>query len=348
MTLLRIVSVAPARARRFALRLFRRPALLMFLTVAAAAGPSPALAGDVAGSRDSPLVSRYAGSEIVGYVHSSYGALDMPTGPATKTRTFPSSRHAEGELWRIIYMDPADRSPLEVFRNYQQSLRKAGFTLLYSCDKDACGRNFNELIYPRGDKMHNSGAARDAFALDQDRHYLAAELANDKGVARVALYVARDGNAGYNYKGPGRTMTYLQVVKGQPMETNMVKVDAAAMARGIAAKGHVAVYGVYFDTDKAILKPGSAPALEQMAKLLRDNPALKVYVVGHTDNVGTLDYNLGLSAQRAEAVTHALETTYRIAPSRLTAKGVGPLAPIASNQSEAGRAKNRRVELVRQ
>jgi OmpA-OmpF porin, OOP family len=143
-------------------------------------------------------------------------------------------------------------------------------------------------------------------------------------------------------------MTYLRVVKGKPIQESMVAVNAAAMARDIAAQGHVAIYGVYFDTDEATLKPGSKPALDEMAKLLANEPNPKVYIVGHTDNVGTLGYNLGLSSRRAEAVTHALETTYHVAPSRLVPRGVGPLAPVASNDTEAGRAKNRRVELVKQ
>lgn len=308
---------------------------------------APARATDVAGSQDSPLVSRYAGSSIVGFSHAAYGEMDMPTGPALKTRKFAKATHVEGELWRIIYMDPKNRSPLEVFRNYQLSLKKAGFTTLYSCEKDACGLDFNEILYPLSSHLHNSGTARDAFSIDTDRHYLATELSNAKSRIDVALYVARDGNAGYNYKGPGRVMTYLRIVKAAPMQTNMVTIDAAAMARGITAKGHVAIYGIYFDTDKSTLKPGSKPALDQMAKLLDDQPALKVYIVGHTDNVGTLSHNFDLSSHRAEAVTKALETRYHIAADRLTSYGVGPLAPVASNDTSAGRAQNRRVELVK-
>lgn len=311
-------------------------------------GPLSSMAKDVAGSHDCPLVSRYTGSTIIGYVHRAYGEMDMPTGAATKARTFAKTRHVEGELWRIIYMDPAERSPLEVFRNYELGLKKAGFTIIFSCEKEQCGRDFNELVYAHTDRIRSSPAARDAFMLDQDRHYLAAELKNDKGVADVSLYVALDGNAGYNYKGAGRVMTYLRVVKHLSMEKNMVTIDAAAMARDLAAKGHVAIYGLYFDTDKATLKADSKPALQQMANLLANEPKLKVYIVGHTDNVGALGYNLKLSSRRAEAITRLLETTYHIAPSRLVAEGVGPLAPVDSNDTAAGRAKNRRVEMVKQ
>jgi len=123
-------------------------------------------------------------------------------------------------------------------------------------------------------------------------------------------------------------------------------VDAAAMAKGLGDTGHIALYGIYFDTDKAVVKPESRPTLEQIAKLLASQPQLGVYVVGHTDSQGAADYNLDLSRRRAEAVAAELVKNFRIAPTRLKTAGVGLLAPVGSNASEAGRALNRRVELV--
>jgi OmpA-OmpF porin, OOP family len=69
-------------------------------------------------------------------------------------------------------------------------------------------------------------------------------------------------------------------------------VDAAAMAKGLGDSGHIALYGIYFDTDKAVIKPESRPTLEQIAKLLAGQPQLNVFIVGHTDSQGTFDYNL--------------------------------------------------------
>jgi OOP family OmpA-OmpF porin len=127
-----------------------------------------------------------------------------------------------------------------------------------------------------------------------------------------------------------------------------IEADAAALGAGIKAEGRIAVYGIQFDTGKSEIKPASEPALVEIAKLLKAQPTLKLHVVGHTDNVANLDLNLKLSRARAEAVTHALSTRHGIAAIRLTAHGVGPVAPVASNDAEAGRAKNRRVELVKQ
>ena len=130
--------------------------------------------------------------------------------------------------------------------------------------------------------------------------------------------------------------------------TQEVVADAAALQSGLAATGHIAVYGIHFDSGKSDIKPDSKAALEEIAKLLQADPKLKVYVVGHTDNVGTLASNMELSKQRAAAIVQALTTTYSIAAARLAPFGAGPYAPVGSNDSEDGRAQNRRVELVKQ
>jgi len=128
------------------------------------------------------------------------------------------------------------------------------------------------------------------------------------------------------------------------MENKMV--DAAAMAKGLGEKGHIALYGIYFDTDKATLKKESAPTLAEMAKLLGGQPQMRVFIVGHTDSQGAYEHNMTLSRQRAEAVAAALSGSYRVARDRLFTAGVGYLAPIGSNATDEGRALNRRVELV--
>ena len=132
------------------------------------------------------------------------------------------------------------------------------------------------------------------------------------------------------------------------MEGGLVTVNAAALAGDINRTGHTAVYGIYFDTGKADLKPESDAAISEISKLLEQDSSLKLLVVGHTDNVGTLASNMDLSKRRAAAVVQALTARHGIAAARLIAQGAGPLAPVASNGNEEGRAKNRRVELVQQ
>jgi len=139
---------------------------------------------------------------------------------------------------------------------------------------------------------------------------------------------------------------YAQVTVAELGAIQNKMVDAAAMAKGLGETGHIALYGIYFDTDKAVVKPESRPTLEQIAKLLTGQPQLNVFIVGHTDNQGTYDYNLDLSRRRAEAVAAELVKNFRIAQARLRTAGVGFLTPVGSNASEGGRALNRRVELV--
>jgi len=141
------------------------------------------------------------------------------------------------------------------------------------------------------------------------------------------------------------TSHVLTVVERQAMQQDVV-MDAGAMANGLSNNGSVALYGIYFDTAKSDLKPESDPALAEIAKLLKQNPSLKVFIVGHTDMVGDPAANVKLSQARAQSVINALVTRYGIAASRLMPFGDGPYAPVASNKTEEGRAKNRRVELV--
>ncbi len=147
------------------------------------------------------------------------------------------------------------------------------------------------------------------------------------------------------HKGNGKI--WLRIVEKQAMAQHVV-ADAASFASGLEATGHVAVEGIYFDTGKAVVKPESKPALEQVAKLLQADAALKLWVVGHTDSVGSVEDNQKLAQARAEAVAAELVKAHGVAAARLKGYGVGPLAPVASNDTDDGRAKNRRVELVKQ
>jgi len=159
--------------------------------------------------------------------------------------------------------------------------------------------------------------------------------------------IAKDGQEVWAQIDKGNGKIWLRIVEKKAMEQYIV-ADAAAFGNDIRATGHAAVYGIFFDTGKSGIKPESAQAIGEIAKLLKADPSLKVYVVGHTDNVGGVDSNLKLSQDRGEAVLQALVRDYGIAAGRLRSYGCGQFAPVASNDSEEGRAKNRRVELVKQ
>lgn len=139
----------------------------------------------------------------------------------------------------------------------------------------------------------------------------------------------------------------LAIVEQQEMVQEVV-ADSQSMSRDIGETGRVAIYGIYFDTNKSEIKPESDSTLREIAKLLSQDRKIMLHVVGHTDNAGEFDYNMKLSHARADAVVKALVGRFGADGSRLKPNGVGPLSPVASNNTEEGRARNRRVELVAQ
>jgi outer membrane protein OmpA-like peptidoglycan-associated protein len=142
--------------------------------------------------------------------------------------------------------------------------------------------------------------------------------------------------------------TVIEIAEPREMPSGQVTVDANALLSALEAEGKVAIYGIYFDSGKAEIKPELQAQLEEMGKLMKSQPGLKVFIVGHTDNQGQFDFNVTLSRQRAQAVVDALTKNFGIAAARMIPYGVASVAPVASNAEEAGRAKNRRVELVKQ
>jgi outer membrane protein OmpA-like peptidoglycan-associated protein len=322
-------------------------ALLLMGTAAQADMPE---ADTVRNGKDHPLLSRFAGSRLVGYGFKEFDEVQLPAGKQVvqaSKQTFEKTLTLTGRYTRLAYNFPKDRSAVEVMRNYEQALQKAGMVTLFSCVKQACGGDFGDLQEERigSDFVDGSVYYWQPFnhADEGVRYLLASGKRPDGSVVHAAVYVTdpvKDVIGG----------VYVEVVESRAMETGKVSANLSAdtMAKNIAAEGKVAIYGVYFDTDKAEVKPASKAALDEMAKLLKAQPALKVYVVGHTDSQGGLAHNLELSQRRAEAVVKALESGYKIDGKRLLAKGVASLAPVASNEAESGREKNRRVELVKQ
>ncbi|OQM76535.1 OmpA family protein [Manganibacter manganicus] len=305
-------------------------------------GIGVANATDVAGSADHPLIPRYEGSEIVSYDAQEFTDYRLMVAKAAVygglDKNLDATLPLEGKVTRLSYRAPADRSVLEVFRNYENALKAVGFEMVFTCEKDACGgRNFNHTI--AAGKLYSLYGEYQA-----EQRYLAAKLSRPEGDVYATVYAVMNKSGG----GPNanRTMVQLDVVELKPMEEKMAVLDAGALQSEIATEGRVAVYGILFDFDKADIRPDSKPQLQEIAALLKDSPDLKVLIVGHTDAKGALDYNRDLSLRRAKSVVATLTSVYRIDTGRLTAVGVGMAAPVATNRTEEGRAKNRRVEIV--
>ena len=281
----------------------------------------PCAAQDKAGSRDHPLITRYPGSVITHYAAKEFDEFSFPVGPASSTAP-PKIQRLEGKVTRIGYSYPAERSSLEVYRNYESALKRAGFQTMFACSGDTCGTARFLMTPDWYDVWYGPG------------HWqFSGKMTRPEGEVYVSLHVA-DGYTG------------LDIIEIKSMQGGMVTVNAAALAGDITQAGHVAIYGIYFDTGRAEIKPESNATLAEIGKLLQQDAKLKLYVVGHTDSAGELAMNMDLSRRRSDAVVKALAASYGVTADRLQAHGNGPLAPVASNKTEEGRAKNRRVELV--
>jgi OOP family OmpA-OmpF porin len=159
--------------------------------------------------------------------------------------------------------------------------------------------------------------------------------------------IVKDGKEIWAQVEKGNGKIWLTIVEKTGMAQDIM-ANANAFGNEIKATGHVTVYGIYFDTGKAEVKSESQAALQEIAKLLASDPGLNLFVVGHTDSVGQFEANMKLAQARAEAVVQALTRSHGVAATRLKAHGAGPIAPVGTNRTEEGRAKNRRVELVEQ
>lgn len=297
----------------------------------------PAFAADVSGAADPPLIgARFPDAIITAQTVEEFDEFTVITGPVKREGEVTSGERVEGRVTTTVYEIPAERTTLEVFRNYENKVAELGLETLYSCsDKDCGGRAFNLTAVP-----YSKGFGGN----EKGQRYLAAKAAGPQGTAYVSLYVAKN----YSVGGPTKDLVYVRlvVVEQDAMKTELVPVDAEEMQRQISDTGRVALYGILFAFDSAEILPESKPALVEIARFMTDNPETEILVVGHTDNKGSHDYNIGLSESRAEAVRAALIKEFGIGALRLSAYGVGFLSPTAPNTTDEGRALNRRVELV--
>ena len=305
---------------------------LLALTVFAFADISRLPKKDVRGSQDHPAVGRVEGSRIAGYMVKDYDVLKVSTKIDYGWGRIKAFKELEGKVTRIYYVVPKGLSPAAVHKVYRKELSSKGFKVIYECAP--CTRSnatlFMELINKLGEPKWDALPPRKLNFLLMRGSY------KDKEV-HVALYT---------YTLSGMTQIKLRVVESKPLNLGLKVVKAEEIEKSIEERGSVSIYGIHFDHNSAVVKSGSEKVLREIAKYLKRNPKVKLYVVGHTDGAGSYDYNLKLSLKRAEAVVRRLVKEYGISPKRLKAVGVGPVAPVDTNRTSEGRARNRRVELV--
>ena len=305
--------------------------------------------------KDHPLVGRYEGSELAVHTHTDFDETNIIDGPFVSYSNGEDKRgwkHLEGEMDFYCYQLPAGRSSLEVLRNYESSLKSNGFDIPFTCGTNDGSCYAKRPGYNESTSPGLLGLAFDNPELPQckgghvniyfqaNARYLLAVLARPEGKVYVSIAFA-EGSLG--------NFAFARVITTKEMDEGKIKfVGAGQMQDALSNVGRISLYGIQFDFDKDVIKPESKPTLDEIAKLLRAHAELRLAIVGHTDKKGTADYNVDLSKRRAESVVAALTDDYAIAASRLSPHGAGASEPLASNDTDEGRAKNRRVELVKQ
>lgn len=306
---------------------------------------------DVEGSEDHPLLTRYPDAYISYYETVKFREYSFATGPVTSYRYIENKQTLEGAVTRITYYIDKPASELsisEVYRDYAQAFQKASIATLAkgsfvqsNVKKELGGGTWIGLAL--GTNEFPQGAAA---------NYLFAGTSSAGGTFAIMGQVNRPDSPTYvavygERHSDKLVVVHVDIIELQAADIGYVFADANYVRKEIAEKGSVAIYGIQFDFNSSTIKPESESSLDEIAKYLRNNPDILLYVVGHTDMTGTLSYNLTLSKDRARAVVNALVNDYGIATGRLTADGVAFLAPRATNESELGRSMNRRTELVR-
>lgn len=288
------------------------------------------------------VLSGFEGSIELGRYTSDYDRLAYPAELATGADVLS----VEGAMISRVFQKPDGRSNLEVFRSYERELMAAGFTIHVAGELTAPTSFLVNQVYGPNTPSFSARTYNDPngggrasglelpYIVGLADHYLIASRTTNEQEFWVAI--ALSGN---------RPKYIVEELTRTVMATNTVTLDLNRLRSEIENAGKIAIYDIHFATGSAVIEPESAAALGIIASYLNETPG-GFYIVGHTDDTGLLASNLELSNNRAAAVKDALVSEHGISADRLETRGVGPLAPVSNNTGQAGRALNRRVEIV--
>jgi outer membrane protein OmpA-like peptidoglycan-associated protein len=330
---------------------------LRLLSMAVFAAAVSAQAADLPGSRDPVGLRRVEGAEIIHYAMSPHEPYFLARGEGAAGAGFDKEEQVEGAVERVVYKAPLGTTSEEIFHAYEKVLGGLGFAETFKLDSGALyaltAKDFQQRFYFQADYAARRDSADTPFQDGKSQYYLTARLVRDERIVNVAVYVVESDGLDWQEAGVKQPIVIrldqpvigVDVISSPRPDYRPVEVKAPEMAKALTDTGKVDIYGILFDTDKTDLKPESRATLEEVANLLKSDPALRLEVGGHTDSTGAADHNMRLSVGRAAAVVNALVSAYGIDRARLQPKGYGDTKPVAPNDNEEGRAKNRRVEL---
>lgn len=319
-----------------------------------AAADDDFIVADVKGEHDPANVKRVDGSVLLDSDHRAFDEYTAALGRVEfdyGTQSFKpwQKLKLEGAHSYAFYRMPKDVTTLEPLRSYQEELTAQGYEVLFQGSgeelDDGYGR-FVSQVY--GKKVAGSLMEYVLPAADDFRYIVLRKNREDGGQSVFTGFFAKVSPSwGSKYGKPDDVIGRIDILETKALATRLVLVKAEDMAQQIDARGSVALYGILFDFNKTDIKPESHETLAEVAKYLNSDPAVKLVVTGHTDNAGNFEFNRDLSERRARAVVDYLVSAHKIARERLFSFGASFAAPVSSNATEEGRAKNRRVELVK-
>ncbi|WMW81817.1 OmpA family protein [Undibacterium cyanobacteriorum] len=305
---------------------------------------------------DHPLIKPFQDSRITAYAQTEWTEASLPQAKSSKQDASKTLdlRTVEGKETRIHYLSPVGKTVLEVHRNYRDALLAAGLQITMSCEQQCehLYRLWRNQAKPferqfKWDDGHHHGFSHYDAPDDNDGRMIVGFFPANPQRSKTHVLIYHSTAFGGGKKVDPMVSSFLQIIEEKAQPQGQVTVNADALKQSLQKTGHASLYGLLFDTGKSELKPESQAQLQEMIATLKAQPQWKLIIVGHTDNVGSIDNNLALSQARAQSVVHALIQA-GIDKQRLLAKGLANFAPVASNANEEGRALNRRVEIVLQ
>lgn len=310
--------------------------LLTFLFCFVTYDTSFAISKDLKTSEDHHLIDRYPDSFITKYDIIDFERYKIPISPLKKVERkvyrADKSIDIEGKITKLVYSVPKEISNYQVYKNYLDSLNKDGFQIEYTCYEDSCDGLANSYFSYFKQQLH-SGIKHNELP-----YYLVAKSLDKQRLAYIIVLIGSASR--YNH-------IMVHVIETNELKLGKVKVNSDALLHSLDSMGKAEIYDIYFDTGKSAIKDNSKEALSAIAEVLDKRKDLNLYVVGHTDDTGNIQFNKKLSEDRSNSIVKYLINNFNISRDRLYPVGVGPFAPLASNDSKMGKAKNRRVELVK-
>jgi peptidoglycan-binding protein ArfA len=331
-----------------------RRGMTLAVTLGLAAGLTCGLAQSAAA--DMVLVLP-TGSENTARQEQAVGSVRLPTGPwaAAGFANVVPEGHIVQEAWRLR---GSRASTLQLLIPLRDQITAAGYRVLYDCATDLCGGfdfRFTLSLLPEPEMHVDLG----------DFRYLVARRGEGATADYLALVVSRSTDTGFVHlthvapnSAPSAPMaaaapgsdsapvtTQVPPVSAPQDGTTALPASSTAIA-DLDQKGSVVLEDLDFGSGATTLADHAYPSLSALAAYLAANPAAQVTLVGHTDTTGSLAANVALSKKRAQSVRARLLTLLGVTATQVSAEGAGWLAPRASNETEEGRARNRRVEAV--